>query len=469
MNRLKYFLFFIISIFSLSSCIEDGVSSDPGLQPAFSVDTLKLGEIFTDELTPTSRFTVYNHGDKILNINSISIREDLSRIYRLNVDGFSGETFSNVEIRPNDSIFVYVEALVPENSGSLPVELNSIIDFTTLGVTKSVVINATTQNVERLRGNILSADATFTAEMPYIIYDSLVVEQGATLTLAPGTKLLFHDSAYLRVKGTLKSSGTAEKPVELRGDRNGYVATNIPYEIMSGQWAGVIFNSSSKGNVLEYTTVKNSELGVIANNTDITAVNSVFRNSKDYAFSSISSDVRFTGVEFAEAANGLLYLEGGTATLDFCTLSNNYLFSAISGPALQLNHIDADTDNESGLPYLTAEIRNTIIYGIGNDISHGDLTGREIYLRNCMLRSAGSNDDNFIDCIWDTDPLFMTVRNDYYFDYRLMEESPAIGAGNPSFISTEASVDRYGNKRSASNPDLGAYVFIPQEQETINL
>jgi len=463
-RTLKYLLPALVAvILPLSSCIEDSVSTDASMQPTFSVDTLRLGDIFTEQLTPTSRFTVYNRGDNILNIGNISLRDDNAGMYRLNVDGFSGRTFSNVEIRPKDSIFVFVEALIPENPTALPVVINTLLDFTTLGQTKTVVINAHTRNATRLKGISLAADTHLTAEQPYIIYDSLVVEQGATLHLEPGTELYFHDAAYLRVKGCIRSLGTAEKGIEFRGERNGYVASDIPYEIMSGQWGGIILDPTSSGNRMEFTTVKNSEFGIFADHTDLTATNSCFRNSKGYVLHSKGSRISLTGTEIAEAADGLLYLDGGSATLDFCTLSNNYLFSAIGGAAVQLSHIDADSDNGSGEDYLSAEIRNTIIYGIGSDISHGDLAGSNVFLRNCILRSAGSNDDNFIDCLWDTDPLFRTVRAEYYFDYRVREGSPAICAANPQFLTPGATSDRYGNLRRTDAPDLGAYVYVPEE------
>ena len=96
---------FILTVLSASvGCIEDGIDTSPSAQPEFSVDTLKLGVVFTDEPTPTSRFMVYNRHDKIINISNIALRGgDVS--FRINVDGFSGTSFQNVEIRPKDSIF----------------------------------------------------------------------------------------------------------------------------------------------------------------------------------------------------------------------------------------------------------------------------------------------------------------------------------------------------------------------------
>ena len=92
-----------------------------------------------------------------------------------------------------------------------------------------------------------------------------------------------------------------------------------------------------------------------------------------------------------------------------------------------------------------------------------------MYLRYCMLKSDGKDDNHFINCVWNADAEqgpFLTVRDDYLFDYRLRNESDAIGKGNPALCPPEARYDRYGNDRLASGAvDLGAYVWIPQAEE----
>ena len=109
------------------------------------------------------------------------------------------------------------------------------------------------------------------------------------------------------------------------------------------------------------------------------------------------------------------------------------------------------------MPYLTADFTNCIIYGNGTDLSVGDFSGSLVTLRRCLLKSNGEDDDNFIACIWDTDPLYYTVRSDYYFDYRLKPDSPALGAADPALILPEASADFYGVSRLQEAPNLGAY------------
>ena len=55
----------------------------------------------------------------------------------------------------------------------------------TNGVTQDVQVEAYGQNVTRLRDLRIDSDTRFTAERPYVIFDSLVVEKGAKLTIDP--------------------------------------------------------------------------------------------------------------------------------------------------------------------------------------------------------------------------------------------------------------------------------------------
>ena len=77
-------------------------------------------------------------------------------------------------------------------------------------------------------------------------------------------------------------------------------------------------------------------------------------------------------------------------------------------------------------------------------------------VRRSLLKSNGSDDANFIDCIWGEDPLYFTVRSDYYFDYRLQPESPARNVGYAAFVPADGARDFYGVERGAM-PHLGAY------------
>ena len=454
-----------------TSCIEDGVTTSPSAQPVFSVDTLKMGTVFTDEVTTTHRFTVHNRHDKGINISDIRMSGANAGLFRLNVDGFSGETFQNIEIRANDSIYVFVEATLPENGAKLPVGVEAFVDFTTNGVKSQVVIQADGQDVTRLRAVTIDRDTRFEPVKPYQVFDSLVVAPGVTLTLPAGTDLRFHDGAQMIVRGTLIAEGTADNPVSLAGDRTGNVITDITFDLMSRQWNGLQFTVSSHGNRLSHTIVRNTWFGVIASG-DGTAhadgqpklwlQNCRLRNSGDRVLEVYDADIYAVGCEFAEAANGCVYLQGGKHRFDHCTFANYYLFSTIGGAALQIAHYNAENDAETGTPYTSGLVTNSILYGLGSDIAPGDLTGSDFKLTNCLLKSDGTDDLNFINCLWGKDPLYYTVREDYVFDYRLRPESPAIGVADDKLTPADALTDGYGLRRTSPS-DLGAYVFTQPE------
>ncbi len=107
---------------------------------------------------------------------------------------------------------------------------------------------------------------------------------------------------------------------------------------------------------------------------------------------------------------------------------------------------------------MKANFNNCIIYGITPPLTPGDLAGTDVYIRNVLLGVDGSDDEHFISCIWNEDPLFETVRDEYIFNYRLKEDSPAIGAGNPELVTPQCLFDMDGVDRLQwGNPALGAY------------
>jgi len=471
MKKLLYTLLILLAA-TAAGCIEDGFSTSPSDAPHMSVDTLHMGTVFTEEGTPTYRFTVHNRASKSISISSVTLGGDNPECFRLNVDGFSGREFHDVEIRAKDSIYVFVAATLPANGKNVPVDIRATVDFLANGVEKSVVLDAQGRDAVRLHAVTLDSDTDFPAGRPYIVYDSLVVAPGVTLRVAPGAELYFHDGAHMAVRGSLYAAGTPDSPVHMAGDRTGNVVADISFDIMSRQWTGVFFTSTSRDNVMVQVDMRNTWQGLRIEGTpgdaerpSLSLLNCRLHNSAGLVMEAVHADVAAFGCEFAEGGEGLVRLQGGSHVLNHCTLANYYLFAAISGPALQLAHTSPADDDSSGAPYTRADISNSIIYGLGTDLSHGDLSGTDITLDYCLLKSAGSDDDNFSYCLWDTDPLYRNDREKYIFDYRLGENSPAIGACYVHAVDPRAAVDAYGNERG-SEPDLGAYVYVPQQAGT---
>ena len=467
MRTLFFFFISVLAALGVSSvtvsCISDDFSDSPSDILAFSTDTLRFDTVFTGVGTPTARLKVYNHASKAVNISSIRMRSD-DGIFSMNVDGVSGKTFENVEIRARDSIFVFVECLIPESGDSRPFKMEGLMDFVTNGVTQSVCLEAYGQNVRRLRGVSLEADAVFTSEMPYVVFDTLRVAEGATLTLKPGTRLLFHDKGMLQVDGRLLALGETGSMVSMRGDRLDDVLPDTGYEILAGQWQGVRFGPSSFGNRMEYVEMQSTVHGVVVDSCGVsdrdrlTLVNSWLHNSQGNVLRAEHSRVDAYGCCFSDAGEAVVWLRGGEHKFVQCTMANYYLFAISPESILTLSHLTREDSSGISDPLMKASFENCIIYGITPPLTPGDLEETDVYMRNVLLGVDGSDDDHFISCLWDEDPLFETVRDEYLFDYRLKDDSPAIGAGNPEFVVPLCLKDMFGVDRLEwGNPALGAY------------
>ena len=133
--KVKYFL---ISLFGclglLSACDDlDNYSTNSSHTLEFSYDTLHLDTILTGIGTSTHILKVYNRHKEPLLISSIQLADAANSGFRINVDGIKGTSFTDVEIRQKDSLFVFVEAtLFPQNSDEPIFKRDSIV-FTTNG------------------------------------------------------------------------------------------------------------------------------------------------------------------------------------------------------------------------------------------------------------------------------------------------------------------------------------------------
>ncbi|MDE6632411.1 MAG: hypothetical protein K2K23_05370 [Muribaculaceae bacterium] len=463
---MRILFFFFISLVTSGlwqGCISDDFTDSPTDLLTFSTDTLSFDTVFTALGTPTARLKVFNKASKAVNISSIRMRND-DGVFTMNVDGVSGKTFENVEIRANDSIFVFVECLIGETGAQHPFKVEGMMDFVTNGVTQSVVLEAYGQNVRRLRGVTIDSDVTFTDEMPYVVFDTLRVAAGATLTLDPGTRLLFHDKGMLQVDGRLLALGKEGKMISMRGDRLDNVLPDTGYEILAGQWQGVRFGAGSFDNRMEYVEMQSTVHGVVADScgvTDrskLTLVNSWLHNSQGNVLRSEHAWVDAYGCCFSDAGEATVYLRGGVHNFVQCTMANYYLFAISPESILTLSYLTREESSGITNPLMKADFKNCIVYGITSPLSPGDLEGTEVYMHNVLLGVGGSDDDHFISCLWDENPEFETIRDDYYFNYRLKEDSPAISAGNPEFVTPQCLFDMDGiNRLEGGNPALGAY------------
>ncbi len=452
MTRLLYIL--LIFPLLLCACIEDDFDTSASAQPSFAVEELDMGLQFTENPSPTAQLMVYNRNSKQINISEIALRD--GRHFRINVDGQSGERFSNVEIRGGDSIYIFVECTLPTQPTSAMQEMSDAIIFRTNGVEKALTVKASAQNVTRHRAERITASTTWSAEQPHVIFDSLVVAKGCTLTLPAGTQLLFHDKGSLRVEGTLRSLGTAEAPVVMKGDRTGNVVADISFEVMSNQWEGVTFDRESADNLLQHTDICNSRMGVLVDSlASLTLINSRLTNCSAPALMAWGgSKIVALGSELSNSGTALFACEGGDFTFNRCTLANWYLFALPAWANVEL--LDA--------PNTTLTFTNSVIYGRGTPVSRYDKPEEaNIWFKRVLFAVDGKDDARYLNCLWGSDPKLDYDLKEYTFDYSPLPDSPCLEAADASLDHPDLpALDRRGQPRGLT---LGALSTVPAAKQ----
>ena len=200
-----------------------------------------------------------------------------------------------------------------------------------------------------------------TTGSPYTVTKDILVNEGVTLLIMPGTQILFNGPYYIEVRGELKSLGTANNPITF--DR----ASSY-----QNHWRGIIF--------------KNTSVDALTMNTGAYKSGSTFQHTRfKYAGSNSqiiieleSTDLYLTGLEFSNILTNPI---GGTTELR--TVMNNTNFDGhtinLSGGAILW--ISNSSFSNGSLTFKTTASHNS---GLGGVI------GRNTTLTNNAL-TTGDN------------------------------------------------------------------------------
>ena len=489
-----FYLFIIVLLTSFFACKDDfeNYSDNPQDLLTFSIDTLSFDTVLTTVNSPVLSFRVYNRHSKPLLISSIRLDEGTNSDFKISVDGIAGSSFENVEILANDSLYIFVDVKPKENGEYTPMLFNDYIIFETHNIQQKVVLEAYGQDVYTWRGVILSNDSLLDNQKPYLIYDSLVIEKGATVEIGAGSVFYMYNDAQLVINGTIKIKGSLEKPVIFRGSRTDYMVT-IPYDLIPGQWGGIRFTSESYDNELVNVRIRNGKFGINLDVSDnpsrskLDMKNVVLTNVTGTLLQAFNCNIAAENCEFSNAKDALLYLIGGKYLFTHCTIANYYPYnpqlgwinSANETLVLTNTFMNWDLEIQEYYPVISAEFFNSIIWG-GQYSSTSAISIQTMntdtiipYLfQNCLLSNKETNNPQVVDCLFQVDPLFQKSyyvdweTNSFYpsFDFRLQEDSPAKDAANLE-IASQIPYDLNGfNRFTDGKPDLGAYEYHEEEQ-----
>lgn len=485
MRRLPYLFLLLMCLVGCMS--DDKYTTSPNDKLSFSTDSVKFDTIISGEPTKTYSFVVYNNANKSIRISSVGLQNGSSSPFKVNVDGVSmvDGVVSDLEIAKKDSMIVYLMANVPSTDTDAPVYYSDKLNFLTeSGILQSVQLTASGQDVINLSATHITSDETYAATRPYRIKDSLVVDQGATLTLAAGTTLMFHSNAQLIVHGKLHIEGTLENPVTLRGDRLDNMFKNQPYDRTPGLWGGIQFTKESYDNQINYADIHSGTYGIRVDSCDISSPTLRIENSVIHTVSNHGLDVRMAQVfvgnsQITNTGGDCVHVRGGDLQFVHCTIGRFYVFTGGYGHALDFANYDGDVR----LPLQRLDFSNSIITGYSDDEVMGakNVEAEEdafnysfsYSLLNTPEPKADSEEmSNFSQCLWDqkddesSDDEEQIIRDKNFtpefntshllFDFELYSKSKAIGTANVGISQQYYPIDRLGRSRIIA-PDMGCY------------
>ena len=475
-----FFALLVLVSFAVSSCDDERFSTNPKDKLAFSTDTLTFDTVFTTIGSATSKILVYNRNKSSLNISYIGVAGGKNSSFRINVDGSLNENnqFSDIEIRANDSLYIFVQLNVDPTNLNSPVFIQDSLVFVTNGVTQNIKLHAFGQDMKVLNKKYILNDTVLTSEKPYLVYDYLAIDTAKTLTLRPGCKLYFHNNANLIVYGNLKAEGTAEEPILMRGDRLDKLKfeTPFPYNNVAGQWGGIYLLWNGGKHVLKHVNMNSGYVGIYFSNDDKNTLprldisDSRIHNFLLYGLVVQNGNVTVVNTEISNSSSYSVYLNGGKHTFIHSTIANFFNNSNVQPvsrdkkPAVMIMNLNRIAPMET-------VFRNCVISGSAeNEFSLASRFTEQYngIFDHCYIRKPDSLKFNqFTNIRWSErkDTVFKSNRYDYekntYFNFTPDSVSPARGLAD-KVIASQYPLDLNGNNRMEDGePDAGAYEWQP--------
>lgn len=485
-SLLRFFLWSGVVLPALVSCWDDevySVSSTQGLE--FSKDTIAFDTIMTGMATNTYTFQVYNRGEKALRLPQVYLESGKDSPFRVNVDGtfLENGAATDFEVSGGDSLRVFLFLNAPERDQDHPFEITDKLIFQTEGgVREEVVLNAYGQDVIRLKDKYVKDELILSANRPYHLTDSLIVEPGATLMLDKGVRLYFHTNASLVVRGTLLALGEQNAPILMRGDRLGYMFSDQPYDRIPGQWGGIVFETGSYGNIIDHCDIHSGFYGIRCDSSDVSVPvlfmeNSIVHNVTGDALNVRHSQVYVGNSQITNAGGNCVTLRGGHTTFVHCTIGNFYAFAGGRGVALDFANYEGDVR----LPLHSAAFYNCIVTGYSADDIMGSQSERypedafNYYFHHCLLNTPEFEDPRISHCYWDSNDQAVYREKNFspdfdldklIFTFGLHEESQAIGTADSEITKEFYPQDLKGHDRfSEGAPDLGCYERVGSAED----
>lgn len=391
---------------------DDNFSSNGGLRLTFQTDTLQMDTVFSKTPSATYAFWVYNQNDDGIRLQSVRLGKKNQTGFRVNVDGSYldnalGSQVSDLEIRRNDSILVFVELTSVETAQPDPKLIEDDLIFSLeSGVEQKVNLRAWSWDAVKMYDVVVEGEQTIESATPIIIYGGITVPEGRRLNLRNST-LYFHDGAGIECYGDLIIENCV-----LRGDRLDRMFDYLPYDRVSGQWKGIHLYETAMTARLSHTEIRNAENALVLDSAaiDETQVRlgmggCIIHNAEGYGLKSVNSNIYISECQFTNTLKDCVLIVGGIADINYCTMAQFYPFSAERGAALRFVNYEGDND----IPLLKLRCEGIILTGYESDVLMGSvrdsIAAFEYQFVNSLLRTPKVDDDDsvrFVNVRWES-------------------------------------------------------------------
>ena len=447
------------------SCKKESFITSPDAQVSISADEIKFDTVFTTTGSITQSFKIFNENDQKLRLSSIKLIGGNSSYFKINADGFIGPEISNIEVEPNDSVYVFVSVSINQSAANVPFIIQDSIQINYNGTIQQVNLEAWGQNAHFYRDKKINADEIWNNDLPYVILGSLTVDANKKLTINKGCRIYVHADAPILVDGTLEINGEKDTVdrVQFRGDR-----LDEPYNDFPAGWPGILFRATSKDNIFNYAVIKNAYQALavldpsINANPKLVLNECIIDNAYDAGIIAINSSIRARNCLVSNCGKNVVLAKGGSYQFTHCTVasfSNSYILHR--DPVLFVSDYILVNNNPVVAP-LSALFRNCIFWGQDGTVEDEVVVDK---------KGSTTFNVNFDYNLWKVKnpPANITsnqiINNQYpefdsintskrFYNFRLKDESPAKNkATNAGII-----LDLDGKPRLVGiAPDLGSY------------
>jgi hypothetical protein len=490
MTQRFFWMFCALAGLLFFACQKERFTSDPADKIGFSTDTLRFDTTFTEIGSATRILKVYNPHAKSIRISKIYLEQGAASRFNLNVDGLPGDSHTDLEIAPKDSLYVFAEVTVNPNQppSASPFVLQENLVFETNGNTQKVVLEAWGQNAVYLPSRFAAGAVTglgcdggewrWDDPRPYVIYGVLVVDD-CTVRIPAGTRVYVHgglgkivtDTSILRYndgflafqgQGKLLVEGTQERPVIFEGDR-----LEAEFEAEPGQWTGIWLQEGTTGHRIEHCIIRNSIIGVRVDSAAELALRSTqIYNTAGSGIIGIHAKISAENCLFHTNVGFSVQLEyGGDYDFSYCTAASY----GVDGEALRMGNAICLAPDCSlfRANRLRARFQNCIFFGGRADQVTlfdrlDDPAQFDYQFQNCIVRVRDLlKPDAYPDFLDRCQPCINADAQDTIFldPNRYLFRLDTVGSIANRYALPLPGVDKDldGKQRDATKPDAGCY------------